>query len=185
MQSNEIVNMAGGYGPPGGGGYGGPPPGGAPPGGGGYGGPPPGGGPPGFGGPPPGGAPPGGGGYGAPPPGFGGPPGGGYGGPPAGGPPGFGGPPGGGYGGPPQMGGGGSVDTTMPLVLSIASCLCCWPLGIACLVLFFQGKGLADQGDSAGAQAKFGIVKILGMIAIGLGLVSTIINIIMQVAAHG
>lgn len=81
-------------------------------------------------------------------------------------------------------GGGGSVDTTMPLVLSIGSCICCWPLGIACLVLFFQGKGLADQGDTAGAQAKFGIVKILGMIAIGLGVVSMIVNIILQVVAN-
>lgn len=87
-----VVEMAGGYGPPGG--YGG----GGPPGGGGYGGPPPGGG--GYGGPPPGG-----GGYGGPPPG-----GGGYGGPPGGGggygsPPGGYGPPPGGYGPPPGGGG--------------------------------------------------------------------------------
>ena len=172
MQAGETVQTAGGYGPPGGGypppgggGYG-PPPGGAPPpGGGGY-------------GPPPGGAPPpGGGGYGAPPPGFGGPPPGGFGGPPQGG--GFG-PP-----GMPPMGGGGQVDTTMPLVLSIGSCLCCWPLGIACLVLFFQGKGMADRGDIAGAQAKFGIVKIMGIVAIVLGTISMIINVIISVAnAH-
>jgi len=77
---NEGVSAAGGYGPPGGGGYGGPP--GGPPPGGGYGGPP-GGAPPGGYGPPPGGggAPPGG--YGAPPGGFGAPP-------PGFGPPGFG-----------------------------------------------------------------------------------------------
>ncbi len=83
------------------------------------------------------------------------------------------------------MGGGGRVDTTMPLVLSIASCLCCWPLGIVCLILFFQGKGLADQGDTVGAEAKLKIVKILGMVAIGLGFISIVVNLILQVAAHG
>ena len=137
-------------------------------------------GPPGGGFPPP----PGGGGYGGPPPG--GPPqGGGYGGPPQGGG-GYGGPPQGGFGGPPGFppsgGGGGSADTTMPLVLSIASCLCCWPLGIACLVLFFQGKGLADQGDTVGAEAKFKTVKTIALVAIAASIVLNIIGVIVRVA---
>ena len=95
MSANGI-HAAGGYGPPGGGGYGGPPMGGPPPGGGGYGGPP-------MGGPPPGGG------------GFGGPPPGGFGGPGGFGPPGGFPPP----GGPMMPGAGGDVNTMLPLILNV------------------------------------------------------------------
>jgi hypothetical protein len=155
--SQTGVNAAGGYGPPGGGGYGGPPP----PGGGGYGPP---------GGPPPGGAPPGG-----SPPGFGGPPGGygppGFGGPPPPYAPGFGGPAFGPPGfGPPGLG----APKVHPLaiaslvmgILSIPLCCCSFfgvwaPIGaIVCGVLamnkikeaphMFTGNGLCIAGIVTG-----------------------------------
>jgi hypothetical protein len=72
----------------------------------------------------------------------------------------------------------------MPLVLSIGSCLCCWPVGIACLVMFFQGKGMADQGDTVGAEAKLKTVKTLGIVGIVVGLVLQIIGVIVQIAMH-
>lgn len=154
----EPTRSAGGYGPPGhGGGYGGPP-------GGGYGGPP--GAPPGgsgFGGGPP--APPGGGGggYGAPPGGFGGGPpppgGGGYGAPPAG----FGTPPPGGFGPPGNFappGGFGApqaeVNTTLPLILSIASIFACSNLlfGIPAMIFAIQAGTCVTNGDIEAAQRK-------------------------------
>jgi hypothetical protein len=72
----------------------------------------------------------------------------------------------------------------MPLVLSIGSCLCCWPVGIACLVMFFQGKTMADQGDTGGAEAKLKTVKTLGIVGIVVGLIINIVAIIAQVAMH-
>jgi hypothetical protein len=174
-----TIDAAGGYGPPGGGGFGGPPPG-----GGGYGGPPPGGG--GYGGPP-GGPPPGG--YGGPPGGYGGPPGG-YGGPPGGQPPGgYGAPPGGGFGPPGGFGGpmpGGPLGAPRmhPLaiislvtgILSIPLCCCAlfglpFIMGIASIVCgiiamskikaqpqVFTGSGLAIAGIVLG-----GLGLLLGM----------------------
>ena len=165
MEPIDSVQMAGGYGPPGGG-Y--PPPGGAPPGG--YG--PPGGAPPGgYGGGPPGGyGPPGG-----PPPGGFGPPGGGYGGPPPGGfgppggPPGFG-PPG--MGMPPM---GGDVNTTLPLVLNIIGiCIGCCTYGIGSIfaiiglimtILAMNTK--ATNPEDARGKAKLG--TIFGIISLVIG----------------
>ncbi|MBK8216892.1 MAG: CD225/dispanin family protein [Myxococcales bacterium] len=184
--ANSTVHAAGGYGPPGGmppgGGYGGPPPGGAPPGG--YGGPPGGGGPPGFGGPPPGGyggPPPG----GAPPGGFGGPPPGGYGAPP----PGFG-PPGGGFpppGGPMMPGAGGDVNTTLPIILGVISCLCCgisFILGVVGIVLAVQAGNAKNMGDIEGARSKAKTATILGAVGIGLGLLLDVVWGIINVAAN-
>ena len=173
--ASENVNAAG-YGPPGGGGYGGGPP----PGGGGYGGgPPPGGGGGGYGGPPPGG-----GGYGPPgggPPGFGGPPGGappgGYGAPP---PQGFG-PPGGGFpppGGPMMPGQGGDVNTTLPLVMGIVTVFCCWPAAIPSIIFAVQAKSLRDQGQMEQARSKAKTAMLISGIAGGLAIVGWICYII-------
>ncbi len=186
----QTVQSAGGYGPPGGGGgggygppgggggYNGPP--GAPPGGGGYnGGPPgapPGGG--GYNGPP--GPPPGGGGYGAPPGGFGSPPAGGFGAPP----PQFG-PGGGGFGPPPGafQGGGAEINTTLPLILSIASIFMCGNLlfGIPSLVFAIQGSTCVTNGDVEGARAK---VK-LSYIILGVGVALAVVGWISFVAFFG
>lgn len=171
--ANSIVHAAGGYGPPGG----------MPPGGG-YGGPPPGGGPPGFGGPPPGG-----GGYGGPPPGGGGPPG--FGGPPPGGygapPPGFG-PPGGGFpppGGPMMPGAGGDVNTTLPIILGVLSCLCCgWfiglILGIIAIVMAVQAGNAKNMGDIEGARSKAKTATILASVGLGIGILLDIIGGVIQ-----
>jgi Interferon-induced transmembrane protein len=167
LTANGTVNAAGGYGPPGGGGYGGPPPG-APPGGG-YGGPPPGGG---YGGPPPGG------GYGGPPPGGGfGPPPGGYG---------FG-PPGGGFpppGGPMMPGMGGDVNTTLPLVLNIIGTLLCCGFGtipaIIGLVFAIQAGNAKKTGDLETARGKAKTSLILAIVAYVLGIVGGGVGAILQ-----
>jgi len=173
------IHAAGGYGPPGGGGYGGPPGGGAPPGGGGFGGPPA---PP--GGMPPGGMPPGGG-YGGPPPGGMPPPGGG-----SGGPPGFGGPGGFPPGGSPMMpgGGGAEVNATLPLILNIVGALFCgWTcisfvLAIVGIVFAVQAGNAKNAGDFATAQAKaktsmlmFIITAVVGVLGgVGYAIVAAI-----------
>ncbi len=186
--ANGNLQAAGGYGPPGGGGYGGPPPGGGgyggPPGGGGYGGPPGGGG---YGGPPPGGGgyggPPGGGppgGYGGPPGGP--PPGGGFGGPPPGG--GFG-PPGGGFpppGGPMMPGAGGDVNTTLPLILSICQLVLCCNLVFGGIGLFFaiQAGNAKKSGDIMTAKSKAKTAMMVIIIGAVLESIGVAINIATQ-----
>jgi hypothetical protein len=180
MQNNTI--QAGGYGPPGGGGYGGPPPGGP----GGFG-PPPGGAPPGGFGPPPGGAPPGG--FGPPPGGFGPPPGGpgGFGPPggmpPAGGygapPPGFGAP--GGFpppGGPMMPGAGGDVNTTLPIILSVVSIFFCCIFGAIPLVFAIQANSAKNAGDIEGARNKAKTATIVAGVMIALSILGNIGNAI-------
>lgn len=170
--SNQI-HAAGGYGPPGGGGYGGPPPGG------------------GYGGPPQGGAPPGGG-YGGPPPGggFGGPPpgGGGYG----GGGPGFG--PQGGFpppGGPMMPGAGGDVNTMLPLILNIVGALFCggtcigFILAIVGIVFAVQAGNAKNAGDITTAKAKAKTSMLMFIITAVLGVLGGIAyGIIMVLAGH-
>jgi len=182
------IHAAGGYGPPGGGGYGGPPGGGAPPGGGGYGGPPSGGAPPGgggYGGPPP--APPGGGGYGgpgfAPPPGGGG----GYGGP------GFGPPGGAGFGspgGPMMPGAGGDVNATLPLILNIVGALFCgWTcvgfiLAIVGIVFAVQAGNAKNAGDIATAQAKAKTSMLMAIITAVVGVLGGVGYAIVAAISH-
>ena len=149
--------------PGGGGGYGGPPGGGAP---GGYGGPPGGAPPGGYGGPPQGGAP---GGYGAPPGG------GGY------GPPGFGGQ-GGGFGAGP---GGAPPDdlkkkVDLWFILSIVSIFCgCGLLGIINIVFANNAKQALAAGDFATASSKIGTAKtlcIVGYAVFGIGVILNIVT---------
>lgn len=169
VSANESLSAGGGYGPPGGGGYGGPPPG-----GGGYGGPPAGGG--GGYGPPAGG-----GGYGGPPGGGYGPPGGGYGGPPGFGPPGGGFPP---PGGPMMPGAGGDVNTTLPLVLNIVAMIFCCGLGtivgIIGLVFAVQAGGAKNTGDLETARGKAKTSLILAIVAFGLGLLGGVISLVLR-----
>lgn len=157
---NGILHAAGGYGPPGGGGYGG-----------GYG-----------GAPPPGG--PGGGGYGGAPPGGGG---GGYGGPPGFGPPG-GFPPPGGPMGPMMPGAGGDVNTMLPLILNIVGALFCWGtcvgfiLSVVGIVFAVQAGNAKNAGDLVTAKGKaktsilmFIITAVLGVLgAVGYAVVGAI-----------
>ena len=186
MSEQLEFGPPGGYGPPGappGGGYGGPP--GAPPGappGGGYGGPPPGG----FGAPPGGGY---GGPPGAPPGGFGAPPGGGYGAPPGA----F--PPPGGYGAPPGFGppgmypapnnygvqiGGEAPDAKMALIFGIIGLFCFgFVFGPLAIVRARRAQSMIalNPGMTGGGMAMAGL--ILGIIDVafwGLGLILRIAN---------
>ncbi|HET9960247.1 MAG TPA: hypothetical protein VFQ61_37410 [Polyangiaceae bacterium] len=184
----------------GGGGYG-PPPGGYPPGGWGPpGGGPPGGGPPG-GGPP--GAPPGGGGYGQPPGGYGPPPGGygpgggGFGQPPGGGygqPPGGFGPPPGGFGPPPGPGGFGPYPggpgpnaelkkqaTTWLIVAGVTFFFCGNCFGLFGAIFLFLAMQAADQGNSAEAESKLKLGKILTIVGLALGVVLGILWAVLNV----
>lgn len=172
MGANGI-HAAGGYGPPGGGGYGGPPPGG------------------GYGGPPMGGPPPGGGGFGGPPMG-GPPPGGGFGGPPPGGfgsPGGFG-PPGGGFpppGGPMMPGAGGDVNTTLPLILNIAGAVLCggtcvgFILAILGIVFAVQAGNAKNAGDIETAKSKAKTSMIMAIVTGVLGLLAGIFYFVLGI----
>ena len=154
--------------PGGGGGYGGPPGGGAP---GGYGGPPGGAPPGGYGGPPQGGAR---GGYGAPPGG------GGY-----GGPPGFGGQ-GGGFGAGP---GGAPPDdlkkkVDLWCILSIVSFFCgCGILCIIPIIFANNAKQALAAGDFATASSKIGTAKTLCIVGYALFGIGVILNVVMAVAS--
>ena len=179
MSANGI-HAAGGYGPPGGGGYGGPPMGGPPPGGGGYGGPPMGGPPPGgggFGGPPMGGPPPGG--------GFGGPPPGGFGGPGGFGPPGGFPPP----GGPMMPGAGGDVNTMLPLILNIVGALFCnWTcigfiLNVVGIVFAVQAGNAKNAGDIETAKGKAKTSLLMAIISAVLAVLGGIGYTIMMIVA--
>lgn len=101
--------------------------------------------------------------YGAPPPG-------GYGGG------GFGGP-----GGPMGPGTPGQLNTTQPLIFAIVSVFCCWPAAIVAIIFALQSKKLAEQGQLDAAMAKAKTSKLISFIAIGLGVVAIILNIIVRV----
>ena len=99
----------------------------------------------------------------------GGPPPGGFGG-------GFGGP-----GGPMGPGAGGQINTTQPLIFAIVSVFCCWPAAIVAIIFALQAKKLAEQGQIDAAMAKAKTSKLISFIAIGLGLVAIILNIVIRI----
>jgi hypothetical protein len=98
----------------------------------------------------------------------------------------MGGPPGGApMGGGPMMpgAGGGDVNTTLPLILSIVSLFCCGLgtlLGIGGLVLSLQAGTAKKNGDLVTAQAKAKTATILAAVGIGIGLVSGILSAILR-----
>jgi hypothetical protein len=111
-----------------------------------------------------------------------------YGGSPAGGnestpdaPGGFG-PPGGvpPLGGPMVPGSGSDVDTTFPLVLSIASTLlCCDPiLGLPAIVLAIQARNAANMGALDLARKRARTALILAFVSIGAGLVLEFVEVL-------
>jgi hypothetical protein len=104
--------------------------------------------------PPPPGSGGGGGGYDAPPPGSGG---GGYGAP------------------PPPMGGPAGSPPPNNLVLAIISLLCCWPVGIPAVIFAAQVNGKWASGDQAGAVEASAKARKFAIIALVLGIVSTVI----------
>ncbi|SCG54485.1 DUF4190 domain-containing protein [Micromonospora coxensis] len=87
----------------------------------------------------------------------------------------------------PQAGGQQNTLGLVSMILGIAAIpmLCCFfvgiPLGIAAVVTGWLGKQKADQGlASNGGQAKAGL--ICGAVAIGLGLLLIVLNVVANVA---
>jgi hypothetical protein len=109
--------------------------------------------------------------------GYGGAPKGGYNAPPPGPhpltPTGFG-PPGGvpPLGGPMTPGSGPEVDTSLPLLLSIAATLlCCNPvLGLPAIVLAIQARNAANMGSADVARRRARAALVLSLVAAGAGL---------------
>jgi hypothetical protein len=88
-------------------------------------------------------------------------------------------------GAPMQPGAPGSdINTTMPLIIGIVSTLCCGLslfCGIIAIIFSFQAKTLLQQGQVDQARAKVGTAKLVGFIGLGLGVLSWIAGIIVQV----
>ena len=81
-------------------------------------------------------------------------------------------------GGPPAAGG------TVPnyLVQSIISIFCCWPLAIPAIIFAVQVNSKLTAGDYAGAVEASKKAKMFSTIAIGIGLVLIVIQVIMIIA---
>ena len=74
-------------------------------------------------------------------------------------------------GGPMTPGSGNDVDTTLPLVLSIASTLlCCNPgLGLPAIVLAIQARNAANVGSIEAARKSARAALILSLVSMGIG----------------
>jgi len=75
-------------------------------------------------------------------------------------------------------GAGGDVNTTLPIILSIISCLCCGIsliLGIVGIVLSVQAGNAKNMGDIEGARGKAKTATILAAVGIGLGLLLDVV----------
>ena len=84
--------------------------------------------------------------------------------------------------------GGGPVDTTLPLALSIVATLCCWgglislPLGIIGIVFSIQAINLQKIGDIEQARNKAKTATIMAGVAMGLGIIGSILSWILGFA---
>ena len=79
---------------------------------------------------------------------------------------------------PPQ---GGATNVPNYLVPAIISALCCTPLGVAAIIFAAQVNGKVQAGDIAGAMDASKKAKMFSFIAIGLGLVTWIIVLLLNV----
>jgi len=83
-------------------------------------------------------------------------------------------------------GAGGDVNTTLPIILGVLSCLCCGSfgisliLGIVAIVLAVQAGNAKNMGDIEGARGKAKTATILASIGMGIGLLSGVIVSIIQ-----
>ena len=97
-------------------------------------------------------------------------------------------PPGSGDGGyaapPPPVGGSAGSPPPNNLVLAIISLLCCWPVGIPAVIFAAQVNGKWASGDQAGAVEASAKARKFAIIALVLGIVSSIIYFIV-IAAGG
>lgn len=86
-----------------------------------------------------------------------------------------------GYGAaPPPMYGGGPAGAAPKnwLWLSIVSVLFCWPLAIPAIVFSSRVNGKWAAGDAAGAQSSSGRARMFGLVAIGLGVIAGIVQVV-------
>ena len=90
-----------------------------------------------------------------------------------------GGPPGGNV---PNYAAAGGAAVPNYLVQSIVAIFCCWPLAIPAIIFASQVNGKLAAGDYAGAQEASRKAKQFSTIAIGIGLVLIVIQIIMVIA---
>jgi hypothetical protein len=84
-------------------------------------------------------------------------------------------------------GAGGDVNTTLPIILGVISCLCCgisFILGVVAIVLAVQAGNAKNMGDIEGARGKAKTATILGGVGIGLGLLLDVVWGIINVAAN-
>jgi drug/metabolite transporter (DMT)-like permease len=84
-------------------------------------------------------------------------------------------------------GAGGDVNTTLPIILGVISCLCCgisFILGVVGIVLAVQAGNAKNMGDIEGARSKAKTATILGAVGIGLGLLLDVVWGIINVAAN-
>jgi hypothetical protein len=85
--------------------------------------------------------------------------------------------------GPP--GAGGDVNTTLPLVLSIVSIVCCGclPLGIGGIIFSMQANTAKKAGDMVTAASKAKTALIMGIVGIVVGgLGGTVYGVLMAMA---
>jgi hypothetical protein len=84
-------------------------------------------------------------------------------------------PPGGAYGAPQQPAGPAPANN---LVLAILSIFCCWPLGIAAIVMAAQVNGKWARGDAAGAHDSAAKAKKFAIWAIIAGVVIWVLYVL-------
>jgi hypothetical protein len=85
---------------------------------------------------------------------------------------------------PPPPPGGAPANIPNYLVLAIVSIFCCWPLAIVAIINATKVNKLAAAGDIPGAMAASKNAKTWSIIAIVLGLIGIVINIIVQIAVN-
>jgi hypothetical protein len=78
-------------------------------------------------------------------------------------------------------GGGGNVNTTLPLVLGILCIPCCWPAGVFAIIFSVQAKNLLQQGQIEAARGKAKVATIVSAIVVGLGAIGAILYLILMI----
>ncbi|MCE1177773.1 MAG: CD225/dispanin family protein [Micrococcales bacterium] len=78
----------------------------------------------------------------------------------------------------------GGVAPKNYLPLAILSILCCWPLGIPAIIFSTQVNSKWNAGDAAGAADASAKAKKFATIAIVLGLIATVIQIILMATGN-
>lgn len=79
-------------------------------------------------------------------------------------------------------GGGGDVNTTLPMILSVVATLfCCLPAGVAGIVFASQASTALNAGDYVTAQAKAKTSMTIAIASLALGAIGYILMIVVNV----